>query len=148
MKTNDDDEQFLLEKRFELRQKLKSQLLTLAPSSEIFRCFHPFIPNCRTNDFIEKYGLDCVTNYLTNESIENNERSSSPNICEHCRVDSTENWWNLKNEFVSLCDQCEQKRMRQVILKQHRESMKSAFLQAKESERRLSQVKRKTKSSN
>ena len=146
--TDEEDEQELLEKRFELRQKLKSQLLTLAPSSETCHCFHPFIPNARDNEFLEKHGLDCVLNYLIVESAETDDRTSSPNICDHCRVDATENWWRRTNERLFLCDQCEQKRMRQLILQQHRESMKSAFLQAKETERRLSQVKRKTKSPN
>ncbi len=68
---NDDDE--LIEKRIELRQKLKSKLLTLSPSRHIFDSFNNFIPNSRDLDFIEKQGLDCVINYLiNNNSIESN----------------------------------------------------------------------------
>ena len=61
---NDDDE--LIEKRIELRQKLKSQLLTLSPSYHVFNSFNNFIPNSRDLDFIVKQGLDCVMNYLQN----------------------------------------------------------------------------------
>ena len=136
----DGDDQELIEKRLELRQKLKSQLLTLSPSSQIFHRFHPFIPNSRDNDFLEKQGLDCVINYLTMDSMEIDE--SLPYLCTNCQVDSTENWWcsiseEKEKDLIYLCDQCEQIRMRRLILQQHRESMKSAFLQAKESERRL-----------
>jgi len=135
---NDDDE--LIEKRIELRQKLKSKLLTLSPSHDIFNLFNNFIPNSRDLDFIEQQGLDCVMNYLqnNNNTIEFNEQF--PNICSICQIDSTENWWyRLSNnkQKIYLCDQCEQNRVRHLILEQHRQSMKSAFLQAKESERRL-----------
>jgi len=134
---NDDDE--LIEKRIELRQKLKSKLLTLSPSRHIFDSFNNFIPNSRDLDFIEKQGLDCVINYLiNNNSIESNEQI--PNICSICQIDSTENWWYSLSDnkhWIYLCDQCEQTRVKHVILEQHRQSMKSAFLQAKESERRL-----------
>jgi hypothetical protein len=134
---NDDEE--LIEKRIELRQKLKSQLLTLSPSHDVFNSFNNFIPNCRDIDFIEKQGLDCVINYLqTNTFVESQELL--PNICSICQIDSTENWWyslSDDQQIIYLCDQCEQNRVRHLILEQHRQSMKSAFLQAKENERRL-----------
>jgi hypothetical protein len=133
---NDDEE--LIEKRFQLRQKLKTELLTLSPSHQIFNSFNNFIPNSRDLDFIEKQGLDCVMNYLihhNNTSIEFHEQI--PNICSMCHIDSTENWWSNKSQSIFLCDQCEQNRIRHLILEQHRQSMKFAFLQAKESERRL-----------
>lgn len=133
---NNEDE--LMEKRIELRQKLKSQLLRLSPSSYIFNSFNNFIPNSRDLDFIEKQGLDCVMNYLeiNYNSIEFHEQL--PNVCSICQLDSTENWWySLLDKRIYLCDQCEQNRVRHMILEQHRQSMKSAFLQAKESERRL-----------
>jgi hypothetical protein len=133
---NDDE---LMEKRIELRQKLKSKLLTLSPSYHVFNSFNNFIPNSRDLDFIEKQGLDCVINYLhNNNSIEFNEQV--PNLCSICHIDSTENWWyslSDTKQTIYLCDQCEQNRIRNLILEQHRQSMKSAFLQAKESERRL-----------
>jgi hypothetical protein len=131
---NDDEE--LIEKRLELRQKLKSQLLTLSPSHNVFNSFNNFIPNGRDFDFIEKQGLDCVISYLhSNTPTESQELL--PNICAICRIDSTENWWYSHSDDQYLCDQCEQNRVRHFILEQHRESMKSAFLQAKENERRL-----------
>lgn len=132
---NDDDE--LMEKRIELRQKLKSQLLKLSPSYHIFNSFNNFIPNSHDIDFLEKQGLDCVINYLeTNNSIIYDQQL--PNICSICQNDSTENWWySLIDKDIYLCDQCEQNRIRHLILEQHRQSMKSAFLQAKETERRL-----------
>jgi len=133
---NDDE---LMEKRIELRQKLKSKLLTLSPSDYVFNTFNNFIPNSRDLDFIEQHGLDCIMNYLqNNNTIELNEQC--PNICSICQIDSTENWWySLTNNKQKnyLCDQCEQNRIRHLILEQHRQSMKLAFLQAKESERRL-----------
>ncbi|CAF2525544.1 unnamed protein product [Rotaria sp. Silwood2] len=133
----DDDE--LREKRIELRQKLKSKLLTLSPSYHVLNSFNNFIPNSRDIDFIEKQGLDCVMNYLIhNNSIEYHEKI--PNICSNCQIDSTENWWyTLTNnkQFIYLCDLCEQNRIRNFILEQHRQSMKSAFLKAKEIEHRL-----------
>jgi hypothetical protein len=73
-------------------------------------------------------------NYLNNNSNEFNEHL--PYICSICRLDSTQNWWCSASDDY-LCDQCEQIRLRRLIIQQHRESMKSAFLQAKESERRL-----------
>jgi hypothetical protein len=136
---NDDEE--LIEKRIQLRQKLKSQLLTLSPSHDVFNLFNNFIPNSRDFDFIEKHGLDCVINYLqTNTFIQSQE--FLPNICGICQIDSTENWWyslsdDNNQQMIYLCDQCEQNRIRHFILEQHRQSMKSAFLQAKENERRL-----------
>jgi hypothetical protein len=123
----------LMEQRFQLRQKLKTKLLTLSPSYQILNSFKNFIPNSRDLDFIEKQGFDCVMNYLIHNSNEFNQQI--PNICSQCQIDSTENWWS--NESECLCDQCEQNRIRYLILEQHRQSMKSAFLQAKESERRL-----------
>ncbi|UJR10112.1 hypothetical protein I4U23_014334 [Adineta vaga] len=134
----DNDE--LIEKRLELRQNLKSKLLTLSPSSQhVFNSFNNFIPNSRDLDFLEHQGLDCVMNYLiTTDSIDC--ISKLPHNCANCRVDSTVNWWYSYFEHqqrIYLCDQCEQNRMRHFILEQHRQSMKSAFLQAKESERRL-----------
>lgn len=137
--TDEDDDRELFEKRLALRQKLKSQLLTLSPSSDLFHSFHRFIPNSRDNEFLEQQGLDCVMNYLTMDSIENTE-SSLPYLCDYCRIDATQNWWYFiteTNDRTYLCDQCEQARIRRLILQQHRESMKLAFLQAKESERRL-----------
>lgn len=133
---NDD----LLEKRIELRQKLKSKLLTLSPSYHVLNSFNNFIPNARDMDFLEKQGLDCVMNYLVpHDSIELHE--TIPNTCSNCEIDSTENWWylatNNSKKANYLCDQCEQNRMRHVILEQHRQSMKSAFLKAKEIEHRL-----------
>ncbi len=126
-----------MEKRIELRQKLKSQLLTLSPSHYVFHSFNNLIPNSRDLDFIEKQGLDCVLNYLqTNNSIE----QLFPNLCSICQRDATENWWYALSDDqqrIYVCDQCEQNRVRHFILEQHRQSMKSAFLQAKESERRL-----------
>ncbi|CAF1301321.1 unnamed protein product [Adineta steineri] len=132
-----DDE--LMEKRIELRQKLKNKLLTLSPSGYIFDSFNNFIPNSRDLDFIEKQGLDCAINYLIINSLHKFHKQI-PNICSICQIDHTENWWySLSNakQIIYLCDQCEQNRIRHVILEQHRQSMKSAFLQAKESERRL-----------
>ena len=132
---NDDEE--LIEKRIELRQKLKSQLLTLSPSPHAFNSFNSFIPNARDFDFLEQQGLDCVINYLQND-IDYHEQC--PKICSICQIDSTENWWYSftdEQQIIYLCDQCEQNRLRHFILEQHRQSMKSAFLQAKESERRL-----------
>ena len=143
-----DDDDALTEKRIELRQKLKSQLLTLSPSYHILNSFNNFIPNSRDIDFIEKQGLDCVMNYLIhNSTMEFNEQI--PNICTNCRIDSTENWWysSLDNKkFIVLCDQCEQNRIKNAILEQHRQSMKLAFLQAKEIERRLEVDYQKQKS--
>ena len=133
------DEEELIEKRLELRQKLKSQLLTLSPSANLCNSFQNFIPNARDLDFLEKQGLDCVINYLhLNPSLPPSEKS--PNLCSICQIDSTENWWYSlinKKQRIYFCDQCEQNRVKHFILEQHRQSMKSAFLQAKESERRL-----------
>lgn len=131
----------LIEKRIELRQKLKSKLLTLSPSYHVLNSFNNFIPNSRDIDFIEKQGLDCVMNYLIhdNNSIEYHTQQI-PNICSNCQRDSTENWWfsfSTEKQSIYLCDLCEQNRIRNFILEQHRQSMKSAFLKAKEIERRL-----------
>ena len=134
--SNEDNE--LMEKRLELRQRLKSQLLTLSPSRQMFHSCQHFIPNSRDVDFLEKHGLDSVMSYLTSEASHFDEHS--PHVCSICQIDSTQNWWcSAANEKqpIYLCDQCEQTRMRRWIIQQHRESMKSAFLQAKESERRL-----------
>ena len=132
----------LIEKRLALRQQLKSQLLTLSPSHDVFRSFNSFIPNIRDVEFLEKQGLDCVMNYLWSSMScsEEDEEEQEPNLCSMCRKDSTENWWYACREnhsMIYFCDQCEQTRRRNFILEQHRQSMKSAFLQAKESERRL-----------
>lgn len=127
-----------MEKRLELRQRLKSKLLTLSPSRQMFHSSQHFIPNSRDTDFLERHGLDCVMTYLTSESPEFNEHN--PHVCSICQIDSTQNWWCSsmdEQQAIFLCDQCEQTRMRRWIVQQHRESMKSAFLQAKESERRL-----------
>lgn len=137
---DDEDDNELMEKRMELRQKLKSKLLTLSPSYHVLNSFNNFIPNSRDIDFIEKQGLDSILNYLNdNNSIEYSEQM--PYVCYVCHTDSTENWWyslsNKKNNLMYLCDQCEQNRIRNLILEQHRQSMKSAFLKAKEIERRL-----------
>ncbi|CAF1457456.1 unnamed protein product [Rotaria magnacalcarata] len=133
-----DDE--LMEKRIELRQKLKSKLLTLSPSYHVLNSFNNFIPTSRDMDFMEKQGLDCVMNYLIHDnSIEYHEQQI-PNVCSNCQIDLTENWWySLSNykQLIYLCDLCEQNRIRNFILEQHRQSMKSAFLKAKENERRL-----------
>lgn len=133
---NSDEE--LIEKRLALRQQLKSQLLTLSPSHDVFHSFNSFIPNIRDMEFVEKQGLDCVMNYLLINwnSVQSNEESC-PNICSICRKDSTENWWENRQSMNIYCDVCEQIRRRNFILEQHRQSMKSAFLQAKENERRL-----------
>jgi hypothetical protein len=131
---NNDDE--LLEKRIELRQKLKSKLLTLSPSRHVVDSFNKFIPNARDLDFLEHHGLDCVMNYLIEtKSLDFTEQL--PHVCSSCRMDATENWWYSTAKDRYLCDQCERNRVRHLILEQHRQSMKSAFLQAKESERRL-----------
>lgn len=137
----------LIEKRLALRQQLKSQLLTFSPSPHVFQSFHLFIPNSRDMEFVEQQGLDCVIDYLLINSSLNEQW---PNICSICRKDCTENWWYscVDNQLrVYFCDQCEQNRRRNSILEQHRQSMKSAFLQAKENERQLEvnyQKQRKT----
>lgn len=136
---NSDEE--LIEKRLALRQQLKSQLLTLSPSHDVFHSFNAFIPNIRDVEFLEKQGLDCVMNYLwINSNTSLSYAEDEPTVCSSCRIDCTENWWYTCRENHSMiyyCDQCEQTRRRNFILEQHRQSMKSAFLQAKESERRL-----------
>ena len=129
------DDTELIEKRLELRQKLKSKLLTLSPSRPACHSFSNFIPNARDPEFLVKQGLDCVMNYLVTDSADCNEHL--PCTCSVCRMDSTQNWWCSLTDETFLCDQCEQNRVRQTIIQQHRDSMKSAFLQAKESERRL-----------
>lgn len=133
-----DSKNELIEKRFELRQNLKKKLLTLSPSFEKFDVSRRFLPNFRENDFIENQGLDEVLNYLNNETVELS--ANEPFSCEFCRIDATEIWWrsfNDENRSIFLCDQCEQNRTRRIVVQQHRESMKSAFLQAKETERKL-----------
>lgn len=137
---NNDDEQ-LLEKRIELRQKLKSKLLTLSPSLHVCDSFNKFVPNARDSGFLEQQGLDCVMNLLI-DTPEEEVHEQEPHICSSCRTDATENWWHSSSaskdrSVLHLCDQCERNRVRHVILERHRQSMKSAFLQAKESERRL-----------
>ena len=137
MITNDDE---LMEKRLELRQKLKSQLLTLPPSSHVFNSLNTFIPNSRDLDFLEHQGLDCVMNYLRNNIYPTELTQQMPQICFNCGIDSTVNWWYSlvdEQQMICLCDHCEQIRMRNFIREQHRQSMKSAFLQAKERERYL-----------
>lgn len=137
MITNDDE---LMEKRLELRQKLKSQLLTLPSSSHVFNSLNTFIPNSRDLDFLEHQGLDCVMNYLRNNIYPTESAQQMPHICFNCGTDSTVNWWYSlaeNQQIICLCDHCEQIRMRNFIIEQHRQSMKSAFLQAKERERRL-----------
>lgn len=133
----------LIEKRLALRQQLKSQLLTFSPSHHVVPSLNIFIPNCRDIEFVEQQGLDCVIDYLLIQSFVNEQ---CPNICSICRKDCTENWW-YSCERIYFCDQCEQIRRRNFILEQHRQSMKSAFLQAKENERQLEvnyQKQRKT----
>ncbi|CAF0862117.1 unnamed protein product [Adineta ricciae] len=137
MITNDDE---LMEKRLELRQKLKSQLLTLPSSSHVFNSLNTFIPNSRDLDFLEHQGLDCVINYLRNNIHPTELTQQMPQICFNCGIDSTVNWWYSlvdNGQMICLCDHCEQIRMRNFIREQHRQSMKSAFLQAKERERHL-----------
>ena len=133
---NNDDEEFN-EKRLQLRQQLKRQLLTLSSQSNRSKTCEYFIPNCRENDFLEQQGLNCVRNYFQIHHFHNNIQL--PNICSICRTDSTENWWSFEIDQQQhiVCDQCQQNRMKHSILEQHRQSMKMAFLQAKECERRL-----------